>query len=407
MKSAALTTRMPDHRPTPAVAACPSCTTRRVDVFYELEGVPANSCILLSSPEEAREYARGSVRLGFCRTCGFIFNTAFDPELAEYSSRYETTQAYSPTFAAFQRRIAAELVERYSLRGRKVIEIGCGRGEFSSVLVELGVGEAVGFDPSHVASRGSARQSERVRFVDDYYSDKYFGEQADLICCKMTLAHIASALDFVTTVRRSIGERRDSVAYFLVPDAHRILRDLAFEDVYYEHCSYFSRGSLARLLARAGFETLRLTSEFGGQYLGIEARPSVPVRSIAARDDDLTAMTELVRFFSERVANKVDRWRGLVQDAVGRGRRVVLWGAGSKAVSLLTALGLGGEIAHVVDINPYRQGCYVPITAQRIVAPDFLTGYRPDLVIVMNAVYLPEIENMLAGLDLSPELRAL
>jgi hypothetical protein len=76
-------------------------------------------------------------------------------------------------------------------------------------------------------------------------------------------------------------------------------------------------------------------------------------------------------------------------------------------VSFLTTLGLGGEIEYAVDINPYRQGCFMPITAQRIVAPEFLRSYQPDLVIVMNSVYVPEITAMLASLDLTPEVRAL
>ena len=47
------------------------------------------------------------------------------------------------------------------------------------------------------------------------------------------------------------------------------------------------------------------------------------------------------------------------------------------------------------------------VTAQRIVAPEFLRSYQPDLVIVMNSVYVPEITAMLASLDLTPEVRAL
>lgn len=393
--------------PSRSSAACPSCGADGVEEFYEVLGVPANSCILLSTPESAREYPRGDVRLGFCGGCGFIFNTAFDAKLAEYSARYEETQGFSPTFSSFHRRLAEELVARHELRGKKVIEIGCGKGEFLNLLAELGVGEAVGFDPSHVPGRNEGPLASRIRFVDDFYSERYADEKADLVCCKMTLEHIRPTLDFVSTVRRSIGDRRECTAYFLVPDAYRIVRDLAFEDVYYEHCSYFSRGSLTRLFARGGFEAVRVSSEYAGQYLAIEARPAAPTRVIAPKHDDLEEMTQLVRFFPERVAAKIDRWRHVVDDAAALGRRVVLWGSGSKAVSFLTTLGVSCEIEHVVDINPYRQGCYMPITGQRIVAPDFLAGYRPDLVIVMNAVYVPEITNMLNGLSLSPEVRAL
>lgn len=390
------------------MVSCPSCAGDAVRIFYEVHDVPANSCILLPSAEEARRYRRGDIRLGFCPDCGFIFNTAFDAELAEYSSRYEETQGFSPTFSKFHRRLAADLIERHGLRGKKVIEIGCGKGEFLSLLTEMGVGEAVGFDPSHVPGRNEGPAADRIRFVRDFYSEKYAGESGDFVCCKMTLEHIHPTFDFVSTVRRSIGDRRECLTYFLVPDAYRIVRDIAFEDVYYEHCSYFSRGSLARLFARAGFEIRHVSTEYDGQYLAIEASPSVPAPpGYCPPSDDLAEMTALVASFPSRCEQKTQRWRHVVREAAAAGRKVVLWGSGSKAVSFLTTLGLGGEIEHVVDINPYRQGCFMPITGQRIVAPDFLRDYRPDLVIVMNAVYVPEITEMLSRLGLGPEVQAL
>lgn len=388
--------------------SCPSCAGGAVRVFYELRDVPANSCILLETEGEARRYQRGDVRLGFCPDCGFIFNTAFDAKLAEYSARYEETQGFSPTFSKFHRRLAADLIERHALRGKKVIEIGCGKGEFLNLLAEMGVGEAVGFDPSHVPGRNESPDADRIRFVQDFYSEKYTGESGDFVCCKMTLEHIRPTYDFVSTVRRSIGDRRDCLTYFLVPDAYRIVHDVAFEDVYYEHCSYFSRGSLARLFARAGFEIRHVSTEYDGQYLAIEASPSVPAPvGYRPPNDDLGEMTALVASFPRRCAEKTEQWRRVVREAAAAGRKVVLWGSGSKAVSFLTTLRLGTEIEHVVDINPYRQGCFMPITAQRIVAPDFLRDVRPDLVIVMNAVYVPEITATLAGLGLTPEVRAL
>src|SRR5260370_31484891 len=43
----------------------------------------------------AVNYPKGRIALGFCSYCGFIFNTAFDPTLNEYSANYEETQGYS------------------------------------------------------------------------------------------------------------------------------------------------------------------------------------------------------------------------------------------------------------------------------------------------------------------------
>ena len=117
---------------------CQSCASSRLEIFYEVEGVPSASCLLMDSYEDAVEHPKGDIALAFCQDCGFIFNVAFDPILTEYSSRYEETQAYSPTFNRFHRALAEDLIARHNLRHKRLTEIGCGKGEFLTLLCELG-----------------------------------------------------------------------------------------------------------------------------------------------------------------------------------------------------------------------------------------------------------------------------
>ncbi len=83
------------------------------------------------------------------------------------------------------------------------------------------------------------------------------------------------------------------------------------------------------------------------------------------------------------------------------GARVAIWGAGSKGVAFLTTLGLTDEVAYAIDINPHKQGMFMPGTGHPVVGPDSLHQSPPDVVIVMNPVYLDEIRSALArgGLD--------
>ena len=387
---------------------CPCCGGRGMDVFFELQGVPTNSCILLGSREEALAYPRGDIELAFCPACGFISNMAFDPSLTEYSGRYEETQGFSGTFNAFHRKLAERLIDRYDLHDKDVLEIGCGKGEFIALLAELGNNRGVGFDPGYREERTSDALSGRLTFVKDFYSDRYSGYRADFVCCKMTLEHIHPASQFIATVRRAIGDRHDTVVFFQIPEVMRIVRDCAFEDIYYEHCSYFSAGSIARLFRRNGFDVLNLEVEYAGQYLTIEAKPSrgSPAAPLP-QEDDLRLLADCVAEFPAKCRAKLDTWRTMVHDARRRNRRIVLWGSGSKGVSFLTTLGVGDSIEYAVDINPYRHGYYMPTTGQRIVPPEFLKEYRPDVVIVMNAVYREEIERDLGRMSLRPQVLAL
>ena len=124
---------------------CHNCGAHGMSIFCEFRGVPVHSVLLMPTREAAVNYPRGDIVLGFCKTCGFISNVAFNPDMQEYSSRYEETQGFSPTFNTFHQNLASRLINRYNLHGKDIIEIGCGKGEFLTILCETGKNRGVGF----------------------------------------------------------------------------------------------------------------------------------------------------------------------------------------------------------------------------------------------------------------------
>ena len=76
-------------------------------------------------------------------------------------------------------------------------------------------------------------------------------------------------------------------------------------------------------------------------------------------------------------------------------------------MAFLTTIGMNEEIEHVVDINPHRHGKFIPGLGKEIKSPQFLKSYDPQIVIVMNRVYVDEIREQLAGMGLEPEVVAL
>jgi hypothetical protein len=392
---------MKKHDPT---SFCPACGSRDLSIFYEAENVPVHSVLLMATREQALAYPQGTIRLGFCEACGFITNTAFDPTLHEYSTRYEETQSFSPTFNQFHRSLAERLITKYDLHEKDIIEIGCGKGEFLTLLCELGNNRGIGVDPAYVPERNPG--NDRVRFIQDLYSEKYVHLRGDFIVCKMTLEHIQPVYEFVSMVRRSIGTKTNATIFFQIPNVMYILRDVAFWDVYYEHCSYFSKGSLARLFRRCGFEVHALSTEYNDQYLTIEARPAQgPGNAPLPEEHDMEELRQRVQFFASAYPGKIQQWKEQFMRLVDEGRRIVLWGAGSKGVAFLTALTISYDVMpYAVDINPHKHGTFLAGTGQEIVAPEFLAHYRPDTVIIMNPIYEEEIRRDLSALGVAAQV---
>ncbi|MEM8535890.1 MAG: methyltransferase domain-containing protein, partial [Chloroflexota bacterium] len=200
--------------------------------------------------------------------------------------------------------------------------------------------------------------------------------------------------------------RPDTIVFFQIPDVRRVLRDIAFWDIYYEHCSYFSPGSLARLFRQNGFSVLNLSTDYDDQYLMIEAKlDQEGGKYFPELEDDLDQLSQDVKYFTTEYPKVLEGWKNYLKDAKQSNKRVVLWGSGSKAVAFLTTLGITDEVAYGVDINPHKHGTYLAGTGHEIVGPEFLREYQPDIVIAMNPIYREEIQRDLDRLGVSAELR--
>jgi SAM-dependent methyltransferase len=300
------------------------------------------------------------------------------------------------------RALAQRWIDRYDLCGRDVLEIGCGKGEFLSLMCVLGDNRGIGIDPAFVEERLDSEAADRMRFITDLYSERYAHLRADAVVCRHTLEHISPVADFLALIRRTIGDQFETAVLFDLPDVVRILREGAFWDIYYEHCSYFSPGSLARLFRRTGFDVLALERDYDDQYIVLEARPGHDDDPRPLADEESPEqLAEEVRRFKGTFAETTWRWRDFLRSARSNRKRVAIWGAGSKGVAFLTTLATGDEVAYAVDINPYKQGKYLAGTGHRVVGPDWLADEPPDVVIAMNSSYLDEIRGRLSSLGLS------
>lgn len=376
-----------------------------MQAFYEVRNIPVHSVLLMPTRERALNYPRRDLQLGFCPSCGFICNTIFDPTVHEYSTSCEETQGFSPTFNAFSRSLAKRWVEQYGLQDKRVLEIGCGKGEFLVQMLEYGAGNGIGIDPAFVPERLNTPVASRLEFIQDLYSEKYTHLKADVVCCRHTLEHIAPTLDFMSMIRRTIGDRMDTLVLFELPDAFRVLKEAAFWDIYYEHCSYFTTGSLARLFRPSGFDVLELELEYDDQYIVIAGKPAVSCTGPSfVGENDLETVAQEVTAFPERFIRLRDDWLSRINGRRAEGKKLIVWGGGSKAVAFLTTLGLDDQIDQVVDINPHKHGKFIPGTGHPVRSPDTLKETCPDCVILMNPVYEDEVRTQLRGMGLNPEI---
>jgi hypothetical protein len=372
-----------------------------------LRDVPVFCNALWPTAAEARSAPLGQVELCYSPATGYLWNRAFDPRLVAYNPAYENSLHHSPRFVAYVTDLADRLIARYGLRGRQIVEIGPGEGNFLALLCERGRNWGLGYDAAYDPERQKVVTSPRMRIVRDRYPyDRPV--DGELVVCQHVLEHLDDPVALVEGVRRSIADDRRTAVYFEVPDATYMVEQLAVWDLIYEHVSYFSAPTLDLLFRRCGFEVTALDRAFGDQYLYLEGLPAPAAGPATDEGPDVAALaklTELVGAFGEHLRRLVEGWTARLGDWVGAGS-VAVWGAGSKGVSFLNLVPPGRDVAYVVDVNPNKSGLFVPGTGQMVVGPDELPPDDLDLVVVMNPLYVEEIRRTLAGLGCRAEVVA-
>lgn len=385
----------------PSENICHVCGSEHLIDFFEMLDVPIHCNLLWKTHDAAQNCPRGDIKLAFCPVCTFITNLAFEPARLDYSQAYDTSLHFSPYFQEYARSLASRLIERYDLHNKDIIEIGCGKGFFISLLCKLGNNRGVGFDPAYIEQENDSDGKDQVKFIQDFYSEKYSNYQCDLIVCRHVLEHIQNPKDFLSMIRHAIGNRLNTHIFFEVPNALQTFQRLFIWDIIYEHCSYFTPNSLSLIFSSCGFRVCDLTEEYKGQFLCIDARTDNQGMSDSSHMHvGVNQIADYIKSFPENYKSKVETCRLELEKIEAKGQSVVVWGAGSKGVTFLNTF-KNSEIEYVVDINPNKQGMYIPGTGQKIVPPEFLKSYKPDIIIIMNPIYKSEIWELTNKLGLT------
>lgn len=338
-------------------------TQQPIRLLLEREELPLFQNRTYATPEAARSCETGSVRLVQNLETGLIHNAAFDASRVIYDNDYNNEQGFSP---AFQHHLAAvtEIVRR-RLGWRNLVEVGCGKGRFLEMLQQQGA-DISGFDPAYEGTNPRIRR--------EYFSPQSL-VRGDGLIMRHVLEHIPDPVSFLDSLAEANG--RQGLIYIEVPCFDWILAKSAWFDVFYEHVNYFRISDFERMFATV-VESGRC---FGGQYLYVVADLAT-LRAPRCGAEDVVDAVHL------DVAPPAP---------LAAGRKAAIWGAASKGVIFAIAcVRQGLPLDCAVDINPAKQGRYLPVSGLPILAPELARTRLPpgSLVYVMNSNYMDEIREI-------------
>lgn len=387
-------------------APCPVCGAHDTSPLLSIPRVPVFCNQICGSRQDAVQAPTASIELCFCPACGHAFNAVFEPSRVQYGPQYENSLHCSSTFQGYAEALADRLLDRHRLRGKRIVEVGCGQGDFLRLLATKGGNVGFGYDPSYNGDdEGQAVDGVTVCGAP-YSSDALADLGADFVCCRHVLEHVADPVAFLRGMRRAAGRPDSTPVFFEVPNALYTLRRNGIWDLIYEHCNYFTPSSLQRAFLEAGFVVDSVETTFGGQFLTIHARAfHRPVSRGLSDSGDPSTLRARTDAFADRYRAMVDAWSARLAAYADADHGVAVWGAGSKGSTFVNVVPRAEEaVSALVDINPRKQGAYVAGSGLPIVAPKALVDASPEAVIVMNSIYGTEIAAEISVLGLSPAI---
>lgn len=356
----------PDHR-------CRVCGSPLPEArLLHFENMPAAAQFLPDAASLAEDRGIG-LDIFQCDGCGLV-QTGSPP--VPYYREVVRAAAFSEEMKHFRRGQFAAFARTYGLQGRKVIEIGCGRGEYLALLREAGM-DAYGLEYAEDAVRHCVDSGLQVTrgFVDSA-SCCLAGAPYDAFFVLNFLEHWPDPSAGLRGIAHNL--RENGLGLVEVPNFDMILRNRLFAEFISDHICYFTRESLETTLRLNGFEVVETSEVWHGYILSAVVR----------------------RRHSCDVAPFEGARRGL-KDEIGAylarhaARGVAVWGAGHQALATIALLGLGGKIRYVIDSAPFKQNRFTPASHVPILAPENLRSDPVGAVIVMAASYSDEVARIL------------
>ena len=203
--------------------------------------------------------------------------------------------------------------------------------------------------------------------------------------CRHVIEHVAEPLSLLNLVTDSLALAPSARAFFETPDVTWILERGVIWDLFYEHCSLFTPDSLITAFEHAGMSVDSVRAVFGQQYMWLEASRG----TATSTPRDPGRIVELADRFGRIESERIGFWQQMLDEAAGN---AVLWGAGAKGVTFVNLVDPEADaVTAVTDINPGKQGRFIPGTGHRIVGPEALIRLDPSVIYVLNPNYVDEV----------------
>lgn len=348
--------------------------------LYVFENMPSEAQNLPSIDQLDNEKAI-NYNLRQCSKCGLA---QFDCEPVSYYKDSTRAGERCEVLKELRRNQYSYMIENFSLQGKKIVEVGAGKGGFLLTLKEM--------TEYHIQAYGIEYNREFVNIGRASVGDCIYQGDVEDVNTKIEVAPFDAFVSFAYPARLMDpnammqwvynNTTEDAVGLIQVPSLEHLLSSTGFYDITRDHIAYYDRSSLSFLLNKNGFEVIEI-GDVSELYIYAYVRKRKPFQ--------LEEMWSGVHELGEEVKEFVSEYRNC-------GKKIAVWCAGHFAFTVLSTTGIEKEIEYVIDNAEFKQGKYTPASHIKIVAPEYFNENPVDVIMILGPIYVTEIVDEIRNL---------
>ena len=337
------------------------------------EKMPA-SAQNIPSAEEIGQETGIDLSLYQCSGCGLV---QFNCEPVDYYRDVIRAGGYSTTMKALRQAQYRHFIETCGLTGKRIVEIGCGQGEFLQVLTEFPV-KCYGIENKLDLVQKAREKGLTVwqEFAEDW--DTLLPEGPfDAFLSFNFLEHQPNPNGMMQCISRNLVP--GGYGLVTVPSFEYILENDGFYELLRDHIANYTEDTLRFLMEKNGFSVLE-TQRVNRDTISMIVRKRLPV-DVSGLQNNFSLLSRQMQQF--------------VSSHLSEGKKIAIWGASHQGFTAASTTGVADSVSYIIDSAPFKQGRFAPASHIPIVSPDHFFQEPVDAILIIAPGYTEEIAGII------------
>ena len=303
-----------------------------------------------------------------CQFCGTMQHIL---EPVPYFKDVIRSAAVSPELLESKQKQLGEFIGKYCLEGKSILEVGCGKGEFLSLLNGCNV-DAVGLENSIASVNVCAENG--LQAINGFIDSKHdkLNRVFDGFVMFNFLEHLPNPKDVLKGIANNLSP--EAAGIIEVPNSDMLFSENLHSEFMLDHIFYFTRKTLINLIEQCGFEVLDCSATRYNYVL------SAVVKKRALQN------TSEMLIQSKHINSQIEA----LINTCGNGK-VAVWGASHQAFFVLSQIKSVGAFEFIIDSAEMKQGKYSPVSHLPVVSPAEVDFSSLALILVTAGSYSDEV----------------